>query len=302
MKYYEFPIAYGAIINDEYIRSNSRSGGLFTAISDYVLQRGGSVYGAILDENLLVKHIRTIDYKTRDKCRESKYIQSSMNDCYRNVREDLSAGLDVLFSGTSCQVKGILNYLGEDYDKLITTDILCHGVASPKIWKDYLKWQEDNNDGNIIDAKFRNKKDYGWSEHVESMCFKDGRQINSKIFAELYYKHNALRPCCYECKYKRYVHPGDITLGDFWEIKNIDPDYDDNKGLSLVLINNDKGKRVFETIKGNLIYKEFDYKKTFRKSMLVPYPEPVGRDDFWRNYQKNGFEYVVSLLKNGKNF
>lgn len=293
MDYYVSPIAYGAIVNDENIRCNSRSGGVFTAISDYILDDGGIVYGAKLDEDFSVIHARADDKEGRNQFRGSKYVQSSMGNSYKNVKNDLEDGRSVLFSGTSCQIQGLINFLGKDYEKLITVDILCHGVPSPIVWKEYLKWQERVNNSKIVKVDFRNKKDFGWEKHIETCFFEDGSHYNSRVYTNLFYNHNILRPCCYECNFKTYIHPGDITLGDFWEIKKIDPEFNDDKGVSLVLINDSRGKKIFDEIKCKLIYREYDYVKTFRKSMLMSYPKPVTRERFWDEFNNKGFEYVA---------
>ena len=295
--YFDMPTAYGATSKDDSIRSKSRSGGMFTIISDYILERRGVVFGCRLNDEFEAVHTACTSKKERDALCGSKYVQSSMDNCFRLAKQYLDEDIFVLFSGTSCQIKGLKNYLGKDYKKLLLVDILCHGVPSPAIWHDYLKWQMAQHEVNVKKVSFRNKTDFGWKSHIETIYFEDGTRVDSHLFTDLFYEHNILRPCCYECKFKKFIHPGDITLGDFWEIINIDPEYNDNKGLSLVLLNTQKGADVFNSIKDRINFKKYEAVKTFRKSMLNPFPCPPGRKMFWEKYLSNGFEACVKNEK-----
>lgn len=165
---------------------------------------------------------RILDYQDeientekRDQMRGSKYIQSDLNDTFNEVKADLSAGRKVLFSGTSCQVVGLHGFLGKDSNNLFCVDIVCHGVPSLKIWQEYLKWQEIKNDSKCVEVDFRNKRDYGWAAHVETLIFeKNGqrKQVNSEVFKKLFYGHSILRPCCYLCPYKSLNTLGTLQL------------------------------------------------------------------------------------------
>ena len=140
-----------------------------------------------------------------------------------------------------CLIAGLKKYLKVDYDNLLCVDIICHGVPSPLVWKKYLKYQEQINNGKVISVDFRNKKDFGWKKHIESLVIEKNKNkinINSEIFTNFFYSHNILRPSCYKCPYKDIKHPGDITIGDYWGIEKAAPGFNDNKGVSLVLINN----------------------------------------------------------------
>lgn len=133
---------YAAKLRDESERLLSQSGGIFVAISDWVLDKGGVVYGCILTDDFKAKHIRASDKNTRDLMRGSKYIQSQLGDVFSNVKLDLQEGKLVLFSGTSCQVSGLRNFLGKKYNNLLCVDIICHGTPSPSVWLKYLDWQK----------------------------------------------------------------------------------------------------------------------------------------------------------------
>lgn len=282
---------YAVKHKDGEIRANSRSGGIFTAISDQFLD-GGAVYGCVLNDDLMVRHVRTESKSARDKMRGSKYVQSRMGDCFKQVKEDLDNGKKVLFSGTSCQVSGLRCFLQKEYDNLFCLDIVCHGVPSPKVWMDYLKWWEQKK-GKIDTVDFRNKKRYGWADHVESIYFASGRSKDSRIFTTLFYGHNCLRPSCYECPYKQLSHPGDITIADYWGIGKAAPGFSDNKGVSLVLVNSEKGAKAFDLAKESLIWKETRIEDSMQPPLKGPFKKPESREQFWNDYKRLGFQKIA---------
>lgn len=284
---------YAARHRDDEVRSASRSGGVFTAISDYIISKKGCVYGCVMADVFSACHVRAADSASRDEMRGSKYIQSDMRDTFREVKKDLEAGKPVLFSGTSCQADGLKHYLGKEYDNLILVDIVCHGVPSPKVWKSYLEWQEKKNRKEIVAVDFRNKTDFGWKQHIETLYTKDGMGINSGVFRNLFYGHNIIRPSCYECAYKSVFHPGDITIGDYWGIDRAAPGFDDNKGVSLVLINSEKGIRYFNSILPSLTVVPTDIKLSMQPPLQRPFPKPKERDIFWNDFRTKDFEYIA---------
>lgn len=287
------PEVFAVQHKDEKVRASSRSGGIFTALSDYVLEQDGVVYGCVLTEGFEAVHVRADSTHVRERMRGSKYIQSRMNDTYKNVKYDLEAGRNVLFSGTSCQVAGLKGYLRREYENLLCIDIVCHGVPSPKVWKAYLAWQEKKNRSKVKKVDFRNKKDFGWREHIETLYLSNGQTVNSKVFTTLFYGHSILRPCCYECPYKSVTHPGDITIADYWGIEKAAPEFDDNKGVSLTLINNEKGKEFFDAIKDQVKCKETRLEDSMQPPLIAPFPEPENRMNFWVDFEKRNFDYIV---------
>ena len=287
------PKVYTVKHKSEDVRMDSRSGGIFTALSDKILSEDGVVYGCILTKDFLAVHARAENVEERDKMRGSKYIQSKLGDTFKKVQEDLDAGRKVLFSGTSCQVDGLKHYLGNEYNNLLCVDIVCHGVPSKKVWKAYLSWQEKKNKSTAIKVDFRNKRDYGWYDHVETVFFENGKSVSSRIFKNLFYGHTILRPCCYECPYKSVLHPGDITIADYWGIENAAPGFADNKGVSLVLINNEKGMGTFETVKNQLIFKQTKIEDSLQPPLKAPFPKPANRETFWSDFESKSFDFIA---------
>ena len=274
----------------EEIRAASRSGGIFTALSDQVLADGGVIYGCVLSDDFDAVHVRAEDCDTRNKMRGSKYIQSRLGNTFRNVKKDLDAGRSVLFSGTSCQVAGLKQFLGRNYEKLLCVDIVCHGVPSPKVWKAYLSWQEQKNNSAIRSVDFRNKGKYGWRDHVETLNFQNSKSTNSKVFRTIFYGHAVLRPSCYECPYKSVMHPGDITIADYWGIEKAAPEYDDNKGVSLVLINNEYGENKFNEIKNAIEWKQTKLEDSMQQPFIAPFPKPNNREQVWKDFFCDDFQ------------
>lgn len=287
------PEVYAVWHNDESVRAASRSGGIFTAISDWILENNGIVYGCVLDENFKAVHTRADNADCRNLMRGSKYIQSKLGDTYKNVKNDLLADKRVLFSGTSCQIAGLKRYLGKEYQNLLCVDIVCHGVPSPKVWQAYLKWQEKKQKSKIEAVDFRNKKDFGWRTHIETLSFENKQTISSEVFTTLFYEHSVLRPCCYECPYKSVMHPGDITIADYWGIEKAAPEFDDNKGVSLVLVNNEVGDRVFTSVKSSVRWKKTRLEDSMQPPLKAPFPMPDNRDMFWKDFINKSFDYVA---------
>lgn len=296
------PITFAVKHKDIDVRMASRSGGVFTALTDYVLLSGGIVYGCVLDDSFSAIHIRATEAFTRDRMRGSKYIQSEMGDVYKKVKEDLDSEKYVLFSGTSCQVSGLIGFLGKSYENLLTIDIVCHGVPSPLVWKDYIYWQEEKNHSKVKSVEFRNKKDFGWKDHVESIVFENGKIINSRVFTTLFYEHSILRPSCYVCPYKDIIHPGNITLADYWGIDNATPGFNDDKGVSLVLINDETGYSAFKKVSEMLDIRKTRIEDSMQPPLETPCQKPENRSEFWKNDINKTFLLVEKNNKPTKGF
>ena len=287
------PKVYAVRHKDEDTRAASRSGGIFTALSDEVLGKNGVVYGCVLNENFDAVHVRAENKNERNRMRGSKYIQSSLGDTFRNIKVDLESGEVALFSGTSCQVAGLKAYLQKDYENLICVDIVCHGVPSAKVWDAYLSWQEEKNNSKITGVDFRNKKDFGWRAHNETLYFENNKVVSSGVFRTIFYGHNVLRPSCYECPYKSVIHPGDITIADYWGIENAAPEFDDNKGVSLVLVNNEAGEKMLDKVKDKIIWKETRIEDSLQPPLKAPFPQPETREQFWKDFETRDFSYIT---------
>lgn len=288
--------AYIVKNKDEKVRKNSSSGGVFSLIADYIIENKGVIYGCVVDDNLEIKHIRT--EKDYSKMRGSKYVKSNLGFTFSDIKKDLLANRLVLFTGTPCECAGLRNFLGKEYDNLYVTDFVCHGPQSPLIWNDFIKYITSKN-GKIKNYYFRSKIN-GWHYHTEVIEYENGKiehdTLDSQISKELFHLGLSLRDACYNCQFTNLNRVGDITMGDAWGIENNDPEYDDNKGVSLILINNEKGKKLFKNINKDMIYKKVDVDKYTVLNPRLKSSRPAKQeniDKFWRVYNKKGFNGIV---------
>lgn len=283
----ETPLVF-AIKNNSQVRLQSTSGGAFTAISDYILYNKGFVCGATFNpENEEVEHILSNSVEGRNKMRGSKYVQSNITDSFVKIKELLENDSYVLFSGTPCQTAGLASFLGKDYPKLIVIDILCHSTPSPRIFKDIINL-EDETVKNII---FRDKS-CGWRNSYKFTLIKDNGNITNSTYLNLFFKGLINRPSCYNCKFTNTIRPSDITIGDYWNIKNVDSSFEDSLGVSCVLINTKKGLEVFNQIKNGLSCIQTELKPAIQVCMSRHVTEPKLRKKYWRDYHKYGISYV----------
>ena len=247
------PKAYAAKAKDDIVRLSSSSGGIFTLVAEKVLDKGGVVFGCAFNDKLEAEHIFVEDKESLLKLRGSKYIQSRIGNSFSAAEAFLRDGREVLFSGTPCQIAGLKKYLRKEYENLLTVEVICHGAPSPTVWQKYVseKFPEANK------VSFRGKK-YGWKQyHFEvngddySECFTDNE------YMRLFLDNVILRPSCHSCKFKSGKSGSDITIGDFWGIENVLPEFDDNKGSSVVLVNSDKGGKALDGLDIEMVEVDF---------------------------------------------
>ena len=295
---------YACRLSDEYELLKSQSGGAAFAISSYILNKGGIVYGAACDTDFSVHHIRAENFEDCNMLRGSKYVQSRMEDNFRKVRDDLKNTKYVLFTGTGCQVNGLLRYLkilNIDTSKLITCDFICHGVPSPKLWKDYVFYIKNSKiKKEIKKVDFRDKLHYGWNSHKETFYISEDEYYTTTNYAHIFYQHVALRPSCGICPYATMKRYSDFTVCDFWGYKKIIPEIkEDNKGLSMVFVNSEKGKRIFSELQNIIVYRDVSkYDCCLQPNMK--HPTVIGKkaNNFEIEYKTKGFKFV--LHKYGK--
>lgn len=253
-----YPIAYACYNLDLDVRLHSTSGGIFTILATYVIDDlGGVVFGAAFDNDFKVIHICVEETSKLGALRGSKYPQSAVQDIFKDVRAFLNNNRYVLFTGTPCQVQALKNFLGREYEKLFCMDFVCHGVASNGIWKDYVDRLRE--DGEIKHITFKSKP-FGWKKwyfRVEYNSHVYQRRGSMNEFMKSYLTYANIRPSCYNCVFKGLAHVSDFTISDCWGIAEQDSEINDNKGLSALLIQNEKAYAVFNRIKNNLEYKEY---------------------------------------------
>lgn len=291
---YDIPIAVGARHKNHEEVATSRSGAAFIALSDYILEHGGIVYGVGYAGHFRVVHKRATTKVERNEFKGSKYVQSDLTGIFRQVRADLKEGFTVMFSGTPCQTAGLNSFIGKRLrDKLILVDIVCHGVPGPNLWRDYLAYIEKKQGDVISEVNFRDKQEFGWAAHHETFKFvKTGG--GKMIFTSLFYKHIMFRKSCGKCYYANTRRPSDITLGDFWGWEKTDPNFNkDDKGVSLILINTPKGKELFESVKDRMEVISAELEDCLQPNLCQPSDIHPEHDKFVQDYCAKGFEYVA---------
>ncbi len=289
------PLVYAARHKDIKEVETSRSGASFIAISDHILENGGVVYGAGYADHFRVVHKRATTKADRDEFKGSKYVQSDMTGVFRQVREDLKGGLTVLFSGTPCQTAGLNSFVGKKLrENLILIDIVCHGVPSPFLWRDYLSYIEGKYGERIEWVNFRDKGLFGWTAHKESFGLKD-KVVSMRTFTYLFYRHLMFRHSCGKCKYTNLKRPSDVTLADFWGWEKTDPNLNaDDKGVSLVFCNTEKGREIFDIVADRMNVIPVELNNCMQHNLKSPSKMNAHRMDFERSYERNGFEYVMT--------
>lgn len=295
------PKVYAAKYKDCTSAFKSTSGGLFIPLAKEVLAKGGVVFGCAYDENLVARHIAVSNESELYKLQSSKYVQSDTRGIYKQVKTLLADDKYVLFSGTGCQVAGLKTFLNKDCEKLLTVDIVCHGVPSPALFKNYVDYMGRKLGGKLTSYNFRSKEKRGWDLYYKA---ENGKKSKSDYgFFDPYYSAflycKTYRESCYECKFANKNRVGDISLADFWGIQKFHPDFYDENGVSLVLVNTEKGKDYFDLIKDRLEIIESDYEKAsaMNSNLVVASERPACRDTIYDGFDGLDFDsYVKTKL------
>ena len=290
-KFIEIQI-YGARSNKKEELELSQTGALSSSIIQLFLKKPGVVYGALYNEKHEVIHKRATTSKECEPFRGSKYIQSNLNDIFLEVKTDLKNGLRVLFFGTPCQISGLKSYLPLNlHHDLLVVDLICHSISSPKVWKEYLNYLEKKYHSSIQKANLRDKK-FGWHVCAESYQFENGKQIISTSYDFLYFTHLITRPSCTNCPFTNLKRVGDITIGDFWGWEKHHNDWNDLKGVNLLIINTEKGDVFFNSLKNSVDYIQSEVNECVQPQLKEPIKTNPNQDSFFGDFNKFGFEYV----------
>ena len=308
----EHQLAYVAMAKDELLLKRSASGGIFAALATEILKKGGVVFGSSLEYKegaLTPEHIKVDHISDLHKLQGSKYVQSSIGNTYRQVKEELETKKEVLFSGTPCQIAGLKSYLGDrEYKNLFTVDIICHGVPSAKFFKSYLSVFEKKLHGKIIDFKFRDKN-VGWGLlgrvlYLDKNKHEKNRVIKTRMssYYTLFLKSDIYRDSCYNCKYASSHRPADLSIGDYWGIQKEHPEYlvgmggtmDETKGISCIIVNTERGKVMLEQLGAGLEYKASSFEKVARGNEQLNHPsfKSERRDKILNLYKEKGYSAV----------
>lgn len=301
--------AYAAVNKAKNQLEKSASGGIFAAIATYFLEIGGVVFGAALDFNNghSIAHLIEIDDVSQLwRLQGSKYVQSSVEQTYKQAKQKLDAGKKVLFSGTPCQIAGLYGYLKKEYSNLWTIDVICHGVPNLKFFDDYLRIESKKRDGIPIGYSFRDKKrGWGMNARMDLKCL-SGKEKSIYIPARLT-SYNTLfldgdiyRENCYECPYACKERVSDMTIGDFWGIEREHPDllkqgeFDEKKGISCILVNTQKAIELCEKLTDKICFHESKFEKIEKKNGQLNHPsvQSERRKIVMKIYGESGYDGI----------
>ena len=284
---------YAAYNKDTEIRMKSSSGAIFPALAMKILYEKGVVYGSAFTKNF--KQVVVQSAETASLLEElygSKYLQSDTGSAYQMVKKHLLEGKSVLFSGTPCQISGLKYYLGKNYNNLYCIDLICHGTPSPALWRKYTDYIEKKYEGKISAINFRCKEpswtDFGMKEQVAKTWIYTSKTDNPYMI--MFLKNYCLRPSCYACKMKGHS-VADLTIGDFWGVNEVFPDLNDEKGVSSVIVRNEKGQQLFKEIEDAIVVRSCTYEDIVRKNSAEKesVPFPIERKNFFVDMKRLTF-------------
>lgn len=302
-------VIYAAYSKDTEMRLESSSGGIVTEIAKVILSRGGIVAGAAYAKDFSVEHICVSSEDRLNILRGAKYTQSNLNNIFLKVKKVLQENKEVLFIGTPCQVAGLKSFLKIPYDTLYTIDFVCHGVPSPMAWKSYVNFRANtDNDGDYPEKINLRSKHTGWSRYQYSNLYEysNGKKYSAKsgndLFMKLFVGDYINRESCGNCHFKGVERVSDFTVGDFWGIWDILPDFDDNKGASVVAVHTEAAKKIFHKISGKIKYKKIDATYAFKQnpSMLYSSMPSSKRSEILDLLAEAKFDQVEEILQNNQ--
>ena len=289
------PEIYAFRNKDEDQLLRSQSGAAFWTLAKSIIKEGGVVYGVGFADNFRVVHKRVTTLEALEELRGSKYVQSDVCNTFLETKNDLKQGLKVLYSGTSCQIAGLKAYVGKNLRKnLYSIDLVCHGVPSPKIWEEYLKVNPfiiKYNNQDVICIKFRDKEK-GWSSSVTSFSTKNNKYFSTS-YSNIFYSGLALRESCFLCPYTNFNRVSDVTVADFWGWDKVSDLFQDNKGVSLLMVNSDKGQYLLDMVRDEIYLISSDRKSCMQHNLSAPSVRNHLRSEFEADYALYGYDYVT---------
>ncbi len=279
--------AYVVQNKDFTVLRESTSGGAFSALSCWILKQGGVVFGAAYDGNLVVQHQFVEDVQSLSKFRNSKYVQSEIGNTFFQVRDFLQKGRLVLFSGTSCQIEGLLSYLRKSYENLWTVDVVCHACPSPLMFRKYKEWQNLKCTDEIKNIAFRDKH-YGYKYSTMSV-FRDGKNyhegIDSDPYLRAFFQHLSIRPSCFKCAFKKRYRLTDFTIWDCFDVEKFCKNMDNDRGVTKVLCHSPRAQSLVLELQNYLSICEVSPEKIIEgEKELVQSVDPcVKREQFFKD-------------------
>ena len=283
------------------------SGAAFQRLAEAIIEQAGkySLYGATWTDEFAVEHRRIDDIRKIGVFSGSKYLRSDFSKVLPQLKDDLTDGYTVVFSGTPCIIASVLKFVkneGLPVEKLYTVEIICHGTPEKKAWRDCVEWTEKKYHSRIVKVNFRDKR-VGWKYYPTSYLFENGREIidtyESQLYIRLFMSSFITTKGCFSCPFANMKRNADYTIGDFWGIEDVMPDFPVRKGVSLILSNTEKGDMIIERIKNGLsegeVIRECKDNSflSYQHNLNRPTEKPQNYEEFWIEYNNHGFDYVI---------
>lgn len=294
------------------VKCKSSSGGIFTALAEVILKEGGAVFGAAFDKAWNIVHAYVEKPEDLDKLRRSKYVQSDIGKTYQQAKTFLEQGRNVLFTGTPCQIAGLRNYLGKEYENLLTAELFCHGVPSPAVWQKFLA--ENTQKDKIASIDFRDKY-FGWDASFLRINYKDGKYLprlpfylkplgkwNRGLLLRTFYKLTFYisnlyeRPSCHQCAFKGFEKMADFTMGDLWGVQTTYPAQYDKQGVSVLLVNTSKAQDLFTKLDLQTTLIDVQKVTQYNPYLLTSVKPHPKRAEFFARYQTENFNKLAREL------
>lgn len=323
-----FSGVYAAKNDNAAIRLKSSSGGIFSVLAEYVIKNDGVVFGTRWNERFEAVVDWTETIEGIGTFRGSKYVQSRIGNSYNKTKGFLDDGRLVLFSGTPCQIMGLKHFLRKEYDNLLTLEVICHGVPSPKVWQEYLSIiiRPLGGDGKntvssslklpsvVTGVNFRDKTN-GWKKFGFRInyCSDDRSSEQNSVFESTigsfiesfdqneymraFLSNLTLRPSCFNCKAKAGNSGADITIGDLWGVDKLNPEIDEDKGLSLIILHSKKAKNIFDDLNVNLLPVGDEYVTIYNPSYLRSVEQPYLYEYFWWQFKRHGINALTKTRR-----
>lgn len=288
----EKPAVFAAVNNNPEVRIQSSSGGIFTLLAEQTIKKDGVVFGACFDKEWNVFHRYTETLEGLSVFRGSKYVQSDMGTSFQDAKRFLDQGREVLFSGTPCQIAGLKNYLRKPYSTLLTVEVACHGVPSSKVWQNFLSGKR-----NITQISFRFKCK-GWKGYHMMLEYEGHKEVIpfcENPYMSAFLSDLSVRPSCFACPAKINHSQSDVLIADFWGIDQIQPEIDDNKGCSLVMVNNSEILPLLHYLDCQLYSQNFDCAIKYNPAIVKTFHQPVNRKFFFALLRRCSFSTSYRL-------
>ena len=302
--------AYAVQHLDPQVLKESSSGGVFSAVASHFLSNAGIVYGCVFDETCTAVYRRISSVEEMAQMRGSKYVWADASPCYKFVKVDLDAGYRVLFCAPPCQVSGLLLYLGKRYQNLFTIDFLCGGPPSPYVFKEYIHSFTNAEERGKLNFKFRDKEKNGAGYCIS--YYKNNRKYYrsplTSSYLYLFSNKMVQRDACYQCTFRGTHRAADATMGDFWGAKEFFPEWNDQAGISILLINSENGKEIVDIVKRTCKVAATSVDSIAKRNILrldntvKTIPIPANREKFFsmlqnKGWTKSSIKYTLTIKR-----